>query len=149
MAESKYGKYIVSKPRDEDIAEWKEVGDTRKTNVYVDSKIVEGGFFAQGTMLYKASDEPYPDKPHKHDWDEYLGFIGTNPDDPLDLGGEVELYLGGEKHVITKTSMVFCPAGLEHCPVYFRRVDSPIWFLATGPEKQYEVEFEDGTKVIK
>ena len=143
MADSKYGKYIVSRPRDEDLEKWKEVGDTRKGNVYVDGSIVEGGYYTQGTWLYRASDEPYPDKAHKHDWDEYLGFIGTNPDDPLDLGGEVEIYLGGEKHVLTRTSMVFCPAGLEHCPVYFRRVDSPIWFFATGPNREYESEFTD------
>jgi hypothetical protein len=140
MAKSKYGKYIVSKPRDKDIEEWKEIGDIRKSNVYVDSEIVKGGYYFQGTWCYKASDKPYPDKAHTHDFDEYLGFIGTNPDDPLDLGGEVELNLGGEKHIITRTSMVFCPAGLEHCPAYFRRVDYPIWFLATAPMKTYERE---------
>jgi hypothetical protein len=141
MAETKYGKYIVTKPRDQDIETWQEIGDTRKINVYVDGEIVEGGYYFMGTWWYKASDEPHPDKAHMHDFDEYLGFIGTNPNDPLDLGGEIELYLGGEKHIITKTCMVFCPAGLEHCPVYFRRVDYPIWFLATGPKKKYEIEF--------
>ena len=138
MAETKYGKYIVTRPRDKDIEEWKEVGDTRKVNVYVDSEIVEGGYYFQGTWWYKPSEKPYPDEAHTHDYDEYLGFMGTNPDDPLDLGGEVELNLGGEKHTLTKSAMVFVPAGVEHCPVHFKRVDSPIWFFATSHQKVYK-----------
>jgi len=54
------------------------------------------------------------------------------------LGGEVELWLGDEKHILTESCVVFAPAGIAHCPVYFRRVDRPIWFFATGPQKTYE-----------
>ncbi|HEX2958956.1 MAG TPA: hypothetical protein VHO70_19130 [Chitinispirillaceae bacterium] len=59
--------------------------------------------------------------PHVHDYDEVLGLVGTNPDDPRDLGGETEVYLGGERHVITKSCLIYLPAGLEHGP--FREVD--------------------------
>ena len=140
MPESKYAKYIITKPRDKDLEDWKKLGDDRKVNVYVDGDVVEGGYYFQGTWRYKASETPYPDKMHSHDYDEYLGFIGTNPNDPLDLGGEIDLYLGDQLHRITKTCMVFVPAGVDHCPVYFRRVDYPIWFLATAPMKTYEKE---------
>jgi hypothetical protein len=135
MPESKYGKFIVEKPANKFIRKWTSV---RKVNTYVDEKVVEGGYYFMGTWWYKASKIPHPSKEHVHvDWDEYLGFMGTNAKDPLDLGGEVELWLGGEKHMLTKSCMVFIPAGVTHCPVYFRRVDTPIWFLATGPQKKY------------
>jgi len=138
MAEQHYSNLIITRPREKDIKEFEEVGEYRKSNVYMDETIVPGGFYLQGTWIYKASDYPYPDEVHSHDEVEYLGFIGTNPDDPFDLGGEVELRLGGETYTLTETSMVMVPSGVEHCPIYFRRVDSPIWFFATMPRNVYD-----------
>ena len=140
MAEQKYSKNIITRPREEDISKYDEVGEFRKSNVYMDENIAPGGFYLQGTWIYKASDEPYPDETHSHDEVEYLGFVGTNPDNPFDLCGEVELWMGGEKYILTETSMVLVPSGVEHCPVYFRKVDRPIWFFATMPKKEYEKE---------
>ena len=64
-----------------------------------------------------------------HVRDELFLFFGTNPDDPLDLGGEAELWLGegddAEKFVINKATGVFVPAGMIHNPLYFRKVDNP------------------------
>jgi len=119
----------------DDPKEWNEF---RKSHVYVDGDIVKGGWYFQGSWLYKASDESYPEKAHSHEAAEYLGFIGTNPDDPTDLGGEIELYLDSEKYTLTKTSVVFIPGGVEHCPVYARRVDHPIWFFATFTDNVYK-----------
>ena len=135
MAESKYGKYIVKRPKEQFIKNWSEFS---KVSVYVDEEVVEGGYYLMGTWWYKVSGKGSPDKAHVHDFDEYLGFVGTNPDDPFDLGGEVELWLGGEKHMLTESCVVFIPAGLEHTPVYFRRIDRPIWYFATGPGRMYK-----------
>jgi hypothetical protein len=46
---------------------------------------------------------------HTYDFDEIIAFIGTNPDGIHNLGGEVELWLAGEKHLITKSCLVFVP----------------------------------------
>ncbi len=137
MEKQKYADNIITTPREQERNSPQEWNDIRKSHVYVDGDIVRGGWYFQGSWLYKASDEPYPEKTHSHDAAEYLGFIGTNPDDPTDLGGEIELYLDGEKYTLTKTSVVFIPGGVEHCPVYARRVDSPIWFFATFCENAY------------
>ena len=69
--------------------------------------------------------------------DEVVAFFGTNPEDPWDLCGEVELWLGDEKHIITKSSLVFIPKGLKHCPLIARRVDRPIFHFTTGPAHLY------------
>ncbi|MBN2240456.1 MAG: hypothetical protein JW712_11845 [Dehalococcoidales bacterium] len=143
MAKQKYSDNIITRPRQEEMDEWKEFGDLRKSIMYVDGNIVKGGWYFQGSWFYKASDVPYPEKTHSHDFDEYLGFIGTNPDDPFDLGGEIELYLDGEKYTLTETCIIFIPGGVEHCPVYCRRCDSPIWFMATFPNKTYEKTYTE------
>lgn len=136
--EQKYSKNIITRPRQKELDEWNEWGKVRKSHIYADEEIVKGGYYFQGTWWYEASDVPYPEETHSHDFDEYLGFIGTNPDDPYDLGGEIELWLDGEKYTLTETCLIFIPAGVEHCPVYCRRADSPIWFLATTHQKMYE-----------
>jgi len=65
--------------------------------------------------------------PHYHTYDEVYLFTGTNPYDNLDLGGEVELWLGlgdqAEKFTFTKPTMVHIPAGLVHGPLVFRKVN--------------------------
>ena len=71
------------------------------------------------------------------DFDEVIAFFGTDPDDIHDLCGEVELWLGDEKHIIDKSCMVFVPAGLNHCPLRFNRVDRPIFYFTAGPGSMY------------
>lgn len=55
-------------------------------------------------------------------------WYGGNPAEPEDFGAEVVLYLGAEleKHVFTRPTIVFIPAGFPHCPMEVTRVDRPI-----------------------
>jgi hypothetical protein len=99
--------------------------------MYIDSRIVEGGFYFSGVTVSKPTEMPV--KPHYHDVIEYVNLYGTNPDDPFELGGEVEFWIGDEKHVITKTCVITIPPGLSHCPFYFKRVDRPIVFTSCSP----------------
>jgi len=72
-----------------------------------------------------------------HDFDEILGFCGTNFDDPTDLCGEIELWLGDEPQILTKSCIVFIPRGLVHCPLRIKRVDRPIFHFGTGTSGMY------------
>lgn len=69
--------------------------------------------------------------PHIHKDAELLFHIGTNPDDPMDLGSEVEFYLGKEmeRHVINRTCMVFIPPNFIHCPWRPLKTTRPFIFL--------------------
>lgn len=69
-------------------------------------------------------------KEHDHDYDELLMFLGNDPENVGDLGGEVYLDIEGERHVLTTTSTVFIPAGTKHCPLGFNRVTRPFRFIA-------------------
>ena len=107
---------------------------------YLDDDIVNGAFYTECCWFWKGSDRGAG--PHTHDFDEVLTVFGTNPDDPEDLCGEVELWLGDEKHIITKSAVVFIPAGLKHCPFIVRRVDRPIFHFTVGPARVYTKEQE-------
>jgi hypothetical protein len=65
--------------------------------------------------------------PHEHKNPEAVIHIGTDPDNPMELGGEIWFFLGPEmeKHVITKACMVYLPAGFIHSPWVIKKVTRP------------------------
>ena len=74
--------------------------------------------------------EPFKMVPegHKHEYAQILAFIGGNLSDVFDFDAEIELYVGGEKHIITQTTVVYVPGGVMHCPLYFNKVGKPLLF---------------------
>jgi mannose-6-phosphate isomerase-like protein (cupin superfamily) len=152
MDESKYGKYIIDRPKEGMgppglTDEEKRASEEHVTfPIYVDNEVIPGAYYFMAARWKKITGKGSPPEEHEHEFDEYLVFLGTNPDDPEDLGGEVELWLGGEKHVLKKNCAVFIPAGLRHAPVYFKKIDYPIWYLATGDIKMYKKEISESSK---
>jgi hypothetical protein len=76
--------------------------------------------------------EPYllPDPPHKHEFDEYLLFIGGNPLNMGEFDAEIDIALGEkwEIYTINTTSIIYIPKGLQHCPIHVKRVGKPFLF---------------------
>ena len=152
MAETKYGKYIVTELKQNiNEAPWSPppsvAGKGKGGRVlFLDNEVVPGAFYVEcawvmprpaGTVPGGESGRRVVAEAHTHDYDEVITFFGTDLDDPHDLGAEVELWLGDEKHIITKSAIVFVPAGLQHCPLAFLRVDRPIFHFSSGPGKIY------------
>lgn len=67
---------------------------------------------------------------HTHDADEIVCYYGTDPEHPEDLCGEIEMVVGDELHVLTKSSMIFLPAGVPHSTPLINRVDRPIFHFS-------------------
>ncbi len=136
-----YGKYFIydAKPFEvppEVAAKMKEAQEKEASTVEatrllsLDGTRIEGAPYADFVWLWKGSSKGYVEEEHVHDFDEYIGFIGTRgPQDPRGLGGEIEVWLGGEKYLITKSCLIYVPRGLKHCPIRFNRIDSPILFF--------------------
>ena len=120
---------------------------------WIDSNVVPGSFQMNTSLYLKPTiglydDDPAENKakslsfnvPHVHDnAAEILGFYGTNPDDPYDLGGEIEIIIDDETHILTKSSLVFLPPGLPHCPLTITRVDRPIFHFSIVMDPQYSL----------
>ena len=139
MTETKYGKYIITEPIPERIVskqiawgEQRKVPDVATSVVYLDDTVLPGALYTECEWHLKPSTSSVP--AHTHDFDEVLAFIGADPENPRDLCGEVELSLGDERHILTKTCVVFVPRGLKHCPFSILRADRPIFLLSAGPE---------------
>jgi hypothetical protein len=138
MSKSRYSQYVVTELKEPE--ERKKLAAAynkyAKRILWMDKDVVPGAFNMNTSWYLKAS-MTIDDKPHTHDHDEIIGFFGNDAKNPYDLGGEVEIWLEGEKQIITKSAMIFVPAGMVHCPLILRRVDRPIFHFTVVTAPQY------------
>ncbi len=152
MAELKYSRYIITdpKPPPPEIQEKLEAerakrkSDIKSTHLMsVDDEIVKDFFYVDCNWLWSGSAEDTAEEPHAHDFDEVIGFVGSNREDPQDLGGKITIWLDDKEEVLTKTCLIFVPAGTRHCPILFNRIDRPIFFVTISPVGKYTRKAED------
>lgn len=77
---------------------------------------------------------------HTQDCPELLSWISGDPDNPHDLGGEMILYLNGEKKVIRNSYFQVAPAWMPHCPYLVTKVDRPMIHVAVPVSDNMFVE---------
>ena len=102
-------------------------------------RMLEGSNIIICQWVY-AGEEPGSQGGHTHPYDEVIGFVGTNPDDPYDLGGEAELWMEDEQYFITNSFMIYAPANVKHCPLTITNIKHNILHfdiqLTTGEFKE-------------
>ncbi|HLA80691.1 MAG TPA: hypothetical protein VJP78_03530 [Thermoleophilia bacterium] len=62
-----------------------------------------------------------------------IGCIAFNYDDITDLCAEVELWIGGEKHVISKGFWAYIPPNVSQGPMIVRSVTKPVALIMSWP----------------
>jgi hypothetical protein len=146
MAAKKYDKYVIEyDPR------WFP-NERRPIISHMDDNIAKGSYFylmhwvmpGFGSNMNLGTFKFAGHPPHIHKDAELLFHIGGNPEDPMDLGAEVIMYLGPEleEHHITRTCCIWIPPNFIHSPWLPVRVDRPFLFIEVnqGPvhtEKSY------------
>jgi hypothetical protein len=138
MAELKYQKYILTDLKlPEDIQKSAAKYNERATRIlWLEDWVIEGAPSIISSWYWKATEtEGVPS--HTHDFDEVIGFFGSDPQNPHDLGGEVEFWLEDEKYFLKNSCLIFIPKGLRHCPLRVVKVDRPIFFLAVSVTNKY------------
>jgi hypothetical protein len=106
----------------------------------LDDDVLKGSLYTDCVWIYeKRGQAPLElEIGHDHDFDEVLGLVGTNRNDPYDLGGLIEFWIEDEKYMLTRSSLVFIPKGVRHCPLLLHEVRSPIFFFTTGNSTVYD-----------
>jgi len=105
----------------------------------IQDAFVKGSFFAGCEWLWELpGGKPVQiETEHHHDFDEVILFVGSNRNNPRNLGGEIEVWMGGEPYSITKSSYIFIPKGLKHCPIIIKRIDTPIFMCESANSPSY------------
>ncbi len=103
--------------------------------IYMDERIVPGSFYVEAVWVVGSIPRSHPEHTHEHD--EIVGFIGSNMDDPNDLGGEIDFIIDGVKTTITKTCFIYVPAGVKHGGLCFRKINRPVFQIAMSTQTIY------------
>lgn len=74
---------------------------------------------------------------HTHEFDEVIGFLGADPEHPDDLGGTIDIVVGGETFTCSKSFYTFVPRGAEHSPIIVPRLERPFIHFSGGGKGQY------------
>jgi hypothetical protein len=131
MTESKYGKYVITDMKKEFAPEVAARYAKWATRIlWLDEEIVEGAY-QMNCSWYRKMPEKQMEASHTHDADEIIGFFGSDPENANDLNGEIEFWIEDEKFNLTKSTLIFVPAGVKHCPLIIRKINKPIFHFTT------------------
>ena len=132
MAESKYARYLLKRPK----------GELHDGTPFPGFLATPEQLGVDCQVLYSTITEPSisDDKPapHKHDFPHVMGFFGSNPLDINEFDAEIEFYLDGEKQLIDAPALITVPTGLVHCPLVFRRIGKPVVWVEIMLTSHYE-----------
>ena len=92
--------------------------------VWIDGGRIEGAPYGEAVWFNRSSDQG--PECHIHDYGEFLSFIGSDPENPEDLGCTVDFYIQGEKVEVKESCLIYVPAGIDHCPFYIHDMVRPI-----------------------
>ncbi|MBN2321329.1 MAG: hypothetical protein JXR49_19775 [Acidobacteria bacterium] len=105
---------------------------------FADNDIIEGCNYFSAMWMGEMATKTLGHGPHTHPVPEVLVALGSDPDNPGDLGAEFELYMGEEmeKHIINKSTLIYIPENTVHCPFTIHKVTRPFLFIQAhyGPK---------------
>ena len=105
--------------------------------LWIDNNVVEGAFQMNTAWYFDVPEKDPVFDEHVHDYDEMIGFYGSNPEDPYDLGAEMEVTINGDVHELTKTSLIFLPSGMPHMPLRIKKIKRPVFHFSIVLNPEY------------
>ena len=140
--DGEYGKYIIQDlnfPQNMFPADFGEMYNRfAKRVLWMDSNNVPGAFQMNVAWWCKIPETNPLFEEHSHDTDELIGFFGCDPEDPYNLNAELEVSINGERHLLTRSSIIFAPAGMPHMRIYFHKVDKPFLHVSVVKTNTYD-----------
>ena len=107
----------------------------RRNVILLNSDVISGAPYFTFTWFLKQTE--MMQQPHTHDFDEHVGFVGCDPNDPTNLHGIIKFMIDDEWVTIDKSTVLFIPAGVKHCPYIIERADMPIAHWSAGATGSY------------
>ena len=125
MSESEAWKYFVSSPAYEVVPAIEVAGRIPAMTLMSNNLIPGADNYIEAGWILAMPDPATHIMEHTHDYDEIVMHIGTDPEDPEELGAEIEFVVDGETLSIDKTSSVFVPKGVKHGPLTWKSFRKP------------------------
>jgi len=138
MAELKYAKCFVTMDKPNlKLPAYRPPMDKKTTKrlAYIDQNTVKGAEFGSENMwlLPGGPKEQKIMNPNTESYTRFIGFYSHNYENIRDLCAEVEIHIGGEKHIVKKSFAAFIPPDLEVGPLIIRNITKPVFFMMAFP----------------
>ena len=127
--------YVIEEPKvaPQDIM----LKGTLRRAAWLDDDVVKGAPYFDAAWVVKDIPKASEAHLHHHDFDEYLGFMGGDANNPLEMGCDVEVQVGDDVMKFNKTFLVFIPAGVKHGILAVTNLTRPILCYSGGPNVAY------------
>lgn len=118
---------LVAKPAYEVGSNTVVTGRRLPSSTYMSNEFVPGcDVYVEYGWIWAVPDPNPLIGEHTHEYDQIALHIGTDPQNPEDLGAELEMTINGESITINKTHSVYLPKGVAHGGIRWTRVDRPV-----------------------
>jgi hypothetical protein len=84
------------------------------------------------TWFWKSQPDQVVDTTRISKENQVIGLVGAYPEDPFSLYGKLTVWIDGKKNVLTKSSLIFVPAGIPFGPVIINKMKHPIFYCSMG-----------------
>jgi len=129
MPGKKYSKYFLNEIPEE--IRKKGFGRMPSMVCYTDADILEGSKYFSVMIMGEEATKMGGHGPHTHKDPELLVALGTDMDNPKDLGADMEMCMGPEmeSHIVTESTMIWIPANFIHAPFRILKSRRPFLFI--------------------
>jgi hypothetical protein len=103
--------------------------------LWIDGQKLKGAPYMESVWFHRKNDTG-PEE-HSHDFDEIIGFLGSDPHKPDALNAEIRFFLGNEEITILKSCIIYIPRGLKHSPIIVPKLDRSIIHFSGGNGGDY------------
>lgn len=129
MSKMKYSQYFLHELPDEQ--RFKGFGKMPTMVAFTDADIIKESKYFSVMWMGPEATRHAGHGPHTHKDPELLVALGTDPDNPRELGAKMEMCMGPEmeSHIITESTMIWIPANFIHAPFRILQVTRPFLFI--------------------
>lgn len=110
--------------------------------LWLDGAKLKGAPYMEAVWFHTPNDSG--PEPHFHEFDELIGFLGSNPEHPEKLDGELTILLDGETVRFTESCVLFIPKGVMHSPILVPSLNRSIIHFSGGNKGDYIRQDDSG-----
>ena len=104
--------------------------------LWIDGQKVPGAPYTESVWFHTTNDTGPENHTHE-DLDEFIAFIGSDPEHPEELNGDISFLIGGETIHTTKSTLVFVPRHVSHSPLLVHKLEKDILHFSGGNSGNY------------
>ena len=110
-----------------------------KLLLWLDGAKLKGAPYTEA-VWFLTSNDTGPETHVHSNLDEFIGFLGSDPEHPEELGATVQFLLDGEFITTTKPCIIYVARNHEHSPILVPELHRPIYHFSGGNGGDYAKE---------